>query len=96
MCDRLRARYRDVENHESRQRPTLDSLSRQRYSLSMKVGDIIKQLSADGWVLVRTKGSHRQYKHPIKSGLVTIAGHLADDVDRGTLNSIMKQAGWKE
>jgi len=50
----------------------------------------------DGWVLVRTRGDHRQYKHPTKPGLVTIAGHFSDEVDRGTLNSILKQAGLKE
>jgi Predicted periplasmic or secreted lipoprotein len=62
----------------------------------MKVGKIIKRITEDGWVLARTKGDHRQYKHPKKLGLVTIAGHLSDEVDRGTLNSIMKQAGLKE
>jgi predicted RNA binding protein YcfA (HicA-like mRNA interferase family) len=62
----------------------------------MKVGEIIKRIAADGWILARTKGDHRQFKHPSKPGLVTIAGHPSDDVDRGTLNSIMKQAGLKE
>ncbi|WP_461834843.1 type II toxin-antitoxin system HicA family toxin, partial [Desulfothermus sp.] len=49
----------------------------------------------DGWILVRQKGSHRQYKHPVKRGLVTIAGNLKDDLAPGTLNSILKQAGLK-
>lgn len=62
----------------------------------MKVSEAIKLITADGWGLVRTKGDHRQYKHPTKTGLVTIAGHLSDDIDRGTLNSILKQAGLKE
>ena len=53
-------------------------------------------LEEDGWVLVRTRGSHRQYKHPAKSGLVTIAGHLNHDLAPGTYNSILKQAGLKE
>jgi predicted RNA binding protein YcfA (HicA-like mRNA interferase family) len=57
---------------------------------------LIKRIAADGWVLARTRGDHRQYKHPTKTGLVTIAGHLSDEVDRGTLNSILKQAGLKE
>ena len=51
---------------------------------------------ADGWYLVATKGSHRQYKHPLKKGRVTIAGHLSDDLSPGTLNSILKQAKLKE
>ncbi len=59
----------------------------------MKVKDVIKQLEDDGWHLVRTRGSHRQYKHPTKPGLVTVAGKESADVPTGTLNSILKQAG---
>ena len=62
----------------------------------MKVRDIIKLLERDGWYLVATKGSHRQYKHPTKVGRVTIAGHPNDDLAPGTLNSIFKQARMKE
>jgi len=62
----------------------------------MKVRQIIKMIEADGWYLVATKGSHRQYKHPIKPGRVTIAGHPDDDLAPGTLNSILKQAQLKE
>jgi len=62
----------------------------------MKVRDMLKKLSDDGWVLARTKGSHRQYKHPIKKGLVTVAGHPGDDLAPGTQNSILKQSGLKQ
>ena len=62
----------------------------------MKIGEVIKKIEKDGWYLVRIKGSHRQYKHPNKKGLVTISGHLKDDLARGTLNSILKQSGLKE
>ncbi len=58
----------------------------------MKVRDIIKHIEKDGWYLVATRGSHRQYKHPAKPGRVTIAGHPGDDLAQGTLNSILKQA----
>lgn len=58
----------------------------------MKVRDIIKVIEADGWYLVVTKGSHRQYKHPSKPGRVTIAGHPSHDLAPGTLHSIIKQA----
>ncbi len=58
----------------------------------MKVRDVIRLIEEDGWYLVRTKGSHRQYKHPTKPGLVTIAGHPNDDLAEGTLSSIFKQA----
>lgn len=54
--------------------------------------DVIKLIEADGWYLVATKGSHRQYKHPDKPGRVTIAGHLSHDLAPGTQNSIFKQA----
>jgi predicted RNA binding protein YcfA (HicA-like mRNA interferase family) len=63
----------------------------------MKVIDILKIIKKDGWYLVRQKGSHMQFKHHEKQGLVTISYHkLSDDIAAGTLNSIMKQAGIKE
>jgi predicted RNA binding protein YcfA (HicA-like mRNA interferase family) len=62
----------------------------------MKVRDTIRMVEDDGWRLVGTRGSHRQYKHPLKAGRVTIAGKPSDDLAPGTLNSILKQAGLKE
>ena len=62
----------------------------------MRVKDVIKLLEKDGWYLARTKGSHRQFKHPKKTGTVTVAGKESLDVPRGTLNSILKQAGLKD
>lgn len=59
------------------------------------VRDIIRQIEKDGWRLVDTKGSHRQFKHASKTGRVTVAGKPKDDISPGTLNSIMKQAGLK-
>jgi predicted RNA binding protein YcfA (HicA-like mRNA interferase family) len=61
----------------------------------MKVRDIIRLIEDDGWYLARTKGSHRQYKHNSKVGVVTIAGKLSQDVPKGTINNILKQAGLK-
>lgn len=61
----------------------------------MKVRDAIKLIQADGWTLVRTKGSHRQFHHPTKPGTITIAGHPSVDIPPGTMNSILKQAGLK-
>jgi len=58
----------------------------------MKVKEIIRIIQTDGWYLVRTRGSHRQYKHLQKRGLVTVPGKLNDDLAPGTQNSIMKQA----
>ncbi len=62
----------------------------------LKVRDVIKSIEADGWYLVTTKGSHRQYKHPVKPGRITIAGHPSDDLAPGTLNSIFKQAKMRD
>lgn len=59
----------------------------------MKVRDIIKIIKAGGWYELDLRGgNHRQFKHPAKSGRVTIAGHPGHDLAPGTLNSILKQA----
>ena len=74
----------------------IQELSKNSGGSILKVREIIKMIEADGWYLVATKGSHRQYKHHVKSGRITIAGHLADDLAPGTMNSIFKQAQLKE
>lgn len=61
----------------------------------MKVREAVRLLEVGGWYQVRTKGSHRQFKHPTKRGLVTVPGRPGDDLASGTLNSILKQAGLK-
>lgn len=58
----------------------------------MKIREILRIIEKDGWLLDRAKGSHRQYKHPIKKGLVTVAGHPNDDLHPKTKSSIFKQA----
>lgn len=60
----------------------------------MTAKEVIKLLKADGWTEVRSRGSHIQLKHPNKKGLVTVPMH-SGDIPRGTLNSILKQAGLK-
>lgn len=60
-----------------------------------KVKEVIKMLEKDGWYLAYTKGDHRQYKHPIKKGKVTVNKKLSDDLDDFYLSSIFKQADWK-
>ena len=61
----------------------------------MKVREVLELLQDDGWAIVRQRGSHRQLKHKVKSGLVTVAGKPGDDLAPGTLISIVKQAGLK-
>jgi predicted RNA binding protein YcfA (HicA-like mRNA interferase family)/predicted RNase H-like HicB family nuclease len=65
------------------------------YAPAMKVDEVLRLLTEDGWVLVATRGSHRQYKHPSKPGRVTVPGKPRDDLAPGTLNSVLKQAGLK-
>ena len=62
----------------------------------MKVSEVLRLLHGDGWYLVATRGSHRQYKHSSKLGRVTVPGKPNDDLAPGTLNSILKQAGFKK
>ena len=63
--------------------------------MATKVRAVLRLIEIDGWYQARTRGSHRQFKHPEKRGLVTVAGKPGDDLAPGTLNSILKQAGLK-
>ncbi len=58
----------------------------------MKVRDVLKRLKEDGWYVARQRGSHRILKHPVKKGIVVVAGHPSKDLAPGTLKSIWKQA----
>ena len=62
----------------------------------MKVNEILLMLKVDGWYLAATRGSHRQFKHLVKKGRVTLPGKPSDDLAPGTLNSILKQAQLKD
>lgn len=61
----------------------------------MKVREVIRLLERDRWYLDRQKGSHKQFKHPVKPWCVTVPGNKGDELAIGTLNSILKQAGLK-
>jgi predicted RNA binding protein YcfA (HicA-like mRNA interferase family) len=61
----------------------------------MKVRALLKLIGDDGWFQVARKGSHRQFKHPVKQGRVTVAGHPSQEMDKGTFSNILKQAGLK-
>lgn len=63
----------------------------------MKAREIVRIIEEDGWYLVRQRGSHRQFKHKTKKGLVTVAAHkMSDEIAPGTLSSIFKQAQIKK
>jgi predicted RNA binding protein YcfA (HicA-like mRNA interferase family) len=74
----------------------LGALRRSAHNCGVKVSEILRLLNADGWYLVMTRGSHRQFKHPSKRGRVTVPGKPSDELAPGTLNSIRKQAGFKK
>ena len=58
-----------------------------------KIREILSILKKDGWILLRQKGSHKQFAHPIKTGVVTVSCHsLNDDLHPKTAQSIFKQA----
>jgi predicted RNA binding protein YcfA (HicA-like mRNA interferase family) len=63
--------------------------------MPVKVRELLAMLDEAGWVQVRQKGSHRQFRHPLKPGTVTVSGQPGVDVPAGTLSSILKQAGLK-
>ena len=60
-----------------------------------KAREMIDLVEGDGWYLVRHKGSHKHYRHHVKTGTVTIPYSGNDDIPSGTANSILKQAGLK-
>ncbi|MFM9956498.1 MAG: type II toxin-antitoxin system HicA family toxin [Phycisphaerales bacterium] len=54
--------------------------------------EVIRLLTVHGWVLVRTRGSHHQFKHPTIPGVVTVP-HPKRDLPTGTVRAILKSAG---
>ena len=64
--------------------------------IGVKVSEILRLIGKDGWYLDRQKGSHRQYKHPSKRGLVTVPGKPSDDLHPKTRDNILRQAGLNE
>lgn len=59
----------------------------------MSSKDLMKLLKKDGWYLDRIKGSHYQFKHPVKKGIVTLP-HPRKDLPKKTIESIFTQAGF--
>ena len=73
-------------------RKSITEISPVQIDVNMKVRIVIQRLEADGWYLSRTRGSHRQFKHPDKLGTVTVSGKPNIDVPICTLKSIWRQA----
>ena len=97
-----RVRFGDASDSPTKQFAPLSTQSQRVgrsgivVDMAVKIQELLKQLSADGWVQVRQKGSHRQFHHPTKPGTVTVAGKASLDIPPGTLNNISKQAGLKK
>jgi predicted RNA binding protein YcfA (HicA-like mRNA interferase family) len=72
------------------------SLSLAKGDGTMKVRDIIKLIEVEGWYKIKASGGHRQYKHPVKPGRVTVPGQMNAELDRKTEKSILRQAGLEE
>lgn len=61
-----------------------------------KTKDLIRMLKEDGWYELKRNGrDHRQFKHPMKKGRVTVNGKPNETIEQFLINSIFKQAGWK-
>ena len=63
--------------------------------MPMKVRDVIRLLEQNGWVEMRSKGSHRHFKHPKEAAVITVPGNQGKELATGTLNAILKKAGLK-
>ena len=87
---RLRSRARTSRNYGPDLALGRSTLQR------VKIKEVMAALRANGWVEVRTRGSHRQFHHPMKPGTVTVAGKPSVDLPPGTPNSVLKQAGLKK
>jgi len=61
----------------------------------MRVREVIQLLENNGWTQMRSKGSHRHFKHPDKPSVITVPGNDGKELAVGTLNAILKKAGLK-
>lgn len=83
----------DAPESLTTQPKAMETVTGDSYSQIVKVRQVIKILELDGWRFDRQIGSHRQFRHPDHPGTVTVAGKASDEVPRGTLASIWRQAG---
>ena len=63
--------------------------------MPMKVREVVRLLEKHGWQEMRSKGSHRHFKHPDQSYVITVPGNEGKELAPGTLNAILKKAGLK-
>ena len=63
--------------------------------MPLKVREVIRLLERNGWKEIRSKGSHRHFRHPEQPHLITVPGNEGKELAPGTLNAILKKAGLK-
>ena len=63
--------------------------------MPMKVREVIRLLETNGWRLDRSRGSHRQFRHPANPMVITVPGNEGKELAPGTLNDILRRAGLK-
>ena len=63
--------------------------------MPMRVREVIRLLEKHGWAELRSRGSHRHFKHPAKAAVITVPGNDGKELAPGTLNDILKKAGLK-
>lgn len=61
----------------------------------MRSREVIQLIEADGGYEIEVKGSHHQFRHPMKKGRVTVP-HPQSDLPKGTVHNILRQAGLKQ
>ena len=95
LAYRPKSRGRGVKKvTKEQEKAVLDTFNGNVYNPhKMNSREIIQKLRDDGWVLHHTKGDHYQFKHPEKTGEVTVP-HPKKDIAIGTLRNIFRQAGW--
>jgi predicted RNA binding protein YcfA (HicA-like mRNA interferase family) len=59
---------------------------------TMSSRELIRRLEAAGWRQVRAKGSHRQFAHPSKPGVITVP-HPRKDLGIGLVKAMLEHAG---
>lgn len=64
-------------------------------AMPMKVREVVSLLQKYGWIEMRSKGSHRQFKHPEQALVITVPGNQGKELAPGTLNVILRRAGLK-
>ena len=94
MVDPLQVRDLDVMN--SHRELSIGLVIPPSHAATTQSQGVIKLIENDGWYHVRTKGSHRQYKHSSKPGIVTVAGHPKKVLHPKTLGTIIRQAQLKK